>query len=302
MKNASKVAPGSTSSGKVLSALAFLLPALLVYALFVLLPIGQSLVNSFRYWESPLLPPQFCGWENYRQLLRDRVFWLALRNNVFLLVGSLLVQLPLAAGIAMLLNYQRRGRTFLRTAFFTPMVMPTAAIAVLWQYLYEPRNGVCTYLMRLVIPDFSYAWLASPETSMVWIFVTICWQYIGFHTVLFMAGLATIPETLYEAARLDGASEIRLNWHVILPNLKPTFAVSATLSIIGSLKYFDLVYLMGGGLPETSREVLATYIYRLAFEESQGRFGYGSAVAVFLFLLALLVVIPLQARRVAAAG
>ncbi|NLF93166.1 MAG: sugar ABC transporter permease [Oligosphaeraceae bacterium] len=299
MQKASKATPGSAVPGGVVAALCFLLPALLVYALFVLLPIGQSLGNSFRYWESPLLPPQFCGWENYRLLLRDRVFWLALRNNAFLLFGSLLVQLPLAAGVALLLNYQRRGRTFLRTAFFTPMVMPTAAIAVLWQYLYEPRNGIFTYLVRLVEPEFTYAWLASPETSMIWIFVTICWQYIGFHTVLFLAGLAAIPETLYEAARLDGASEIRLNWHVILPNLKPTFAVSATLSVIGSLKYFDLVYLMGGGLPETSREVLATYVYRLAFEESQGRFGYGSAVAVSLFLLALLVVIPLQARRTA---
>ncbi len=283
-----------------LAALCFLLPAILVYAVFVLLPIGQSIFNSFYYWESPLLPPEFCGWQNYRLLFRDQVFWLALRNNAFLLFGSLLVQLPIAAGIALLLNHQRWGRTFLRTAFFTPMVMPTAAIAVLWQYLYEPQNGIFTYLVRLFQPEFSYPWLASPETSMLWIFVTICWQYIGFHTVLFLAGLATIPETLYEAARLDGASEIRLNWHIVLPCLKPTIAVSATLSIIGSLKYFDLVYLMGGGLPETSREVLATYIYRLAFEESQGRFGYGSSVAVFLFLLALLVVIPLQARRLAA--
>ncbi len=297
MSGADKIASRGADRAGIQSAWFFLLPAVLVYALFVLLPIGQSFRNSFQYWPSPLSPPEFCGWQNYRQLIRDRVFWLALRNNAFLLLGSLLVQLPIAAGIALLLSYQRRGRVFLRTAFFTPMVMPTAAIAVLWQYLYEPRNGIFTYLVRLFAADFSYAWLANPKTSMIWIFLTICWQYIGFHTVLFLAGLSTLPESLYEAARLDGASELKLSWHIILPNLKPTFAISATLSIIGSLKYFDLVYLMGGGLPETSREVLATYVYRLAFEESQGRFGYGSAVAVSLFLLALLVVIPIQIKR-----
>ncbi len=275
----------------------FLAPALLLYAVFVLTPVGKSIHNSFLYWSSPLLGPEFCGLRNFRQLLSDSVFWLALRNNLFLLLGSLLVQLPIALGIAMLLHYPIWGRAFFRTVFFTPMIIPTAAIAVLWQYLYEPQNGVFSAIIRLFKTDFTYAWLATPGTSLLWIFITICWQYIGFHTVLFMAGLTAIPDELYEAARLDGASEWQICRRIILPCLKPTIAVSATLSIIGSLKYFDLVYLMGGGLPETSREVLATYIYRLAFDENQGRYGYGSAVAVLLFLLALLIVIPLQIRK-----
>jgi len=275
----------------------FLAPALLLYTVFVLAPVAKSIQNSFLYWSSPLLEPEFCGLQNFRNLFSDPVFWLALRNNILLLVGSLLVQLPISLGIALLLHYPTWGRSFFRTAFFTPMIIPTAAIAVLWQYLYEPQNGVCTALVRLFKPDFTYAWLATPGTSLLWIFVTICWQYIGFHTVLFMAGLSTIPEELSEAARLDGASELQICRRIILPCLKPTLAVSATLSIIGSLKYFDLVYLMGSGLPETSREVLATYVYRLAFDENQGRYGYGSAVAVLLFLLALLIVIPLQLRK-----
>lgn len=275
----------------------FLAPALLIYTMFVLIPVGQSIYNSFFYWSSPLLEPEFCGLQNFRQLLFDRIFWLALGNNLFLLAGSLLIQLPIALCIALLLNYPTRGRTFFRTAFFTPMIIPTAAIAVLWQYLYEPQHGLLTALIRCFKADFSYPWLASPETSLIWIFVTICWQYIGFHTVLFMAGLAAIPEELYEAARIDGASELQICRKIVLPSLKPVCAVAATLSIIGSLKYFDLIYLMGGGLPETSREVMATYVYRLAFDENQGRYGYGSAVAVFLFLLALLIVIPLQIRK-----
>ncbi|HPY91015.1 MAG TPA: sugar ABC transporter permease, partial [Lentisphaeria bacterium] len=155
-----------------------------------------------------------------------------------------------------------------------------------------------TSLLRMTIdPDFSHAWLADPKTAPLWIFVTICWQYTGFHTVLMMAGLSSIPTECFEAARIDGANEWQVCWHVALPALRPTIAVSATLSIVGSLKYFDLVYLMAGGLPEASREVLATYIYRLAFDQNQGRYGYGSAVAVLLFLVALAIVVPLQARR-----
>jgi raffinose/stachyose/melibiose transport system permease protein len=115
--------------------------------------------------------------------------------------------------------------------------------------------------------------------------------------VLFMAGISAIPTQLYEAARIDGAGEWKICRYVTLPMLKPTFIISATLSIIGSLKYFDLVYLMAGGVPEESRELMATYIYRLAFENYQGRFGYGSAAAVALLLISLLVVIPTQKLR-----
>ncbi len=276
----------------------FILPALAVYGLFVAFPILDSFRMSLLHWESPLLPPEFCGLDNFRLLASDHVFWRALGHNLLLLVGSLLVQLPLAILLAFLLYYPTVGRTLFRTAFFAPMVMPTAAVAVLWQYVYEPGNGLLTSLLRMTIdPDFSHAWLADPKTAPLWIFVTICWQYTGFHTVLMMAGLSSIPTECFEAARIDGANEWQVCWHVALPALRPTIAVSATLSIVGSLKYFDLVYLMAGGLPEASREVLATYIYRLAFDQNQGRYGYGSAVAVLLFLVALAIVVPLQARR-----
>ena len=115
--------------------------------------------------------------------------------------------------------------------------------------------------------------------------------------VLYMAGIAAIPDDIFEAARLDGAGECQIVRHVILPSIRPTIAVSATLSIIGSLKYFDLIYLMGGALSEMDREVVATYIYRLAFEQGQGRFGQGSAAAVILLLLTLAIVIPLQLKH-----
>ena len=275
----------------------FLVPALLVYGLFVLWPIARSFQMSLFHWDGPMSAPAFYGLRNYSELLHDKVFWFSLWHNLLLLVGSLAIQLPLAAFLAILLHYPTWGRTVFRTAFFAPMIMPTVAIAILWQYIYEPGNGLLTSLIQLVKPDFEFAWLATPGWSLLWIFVTICWQYTGFHTVLFMAGLSGIPNDYFEAARIDGASEWQICWHIILPLLKPTAIVSATLSIVGSLKYFDLVYMMSGGLPAESREVLATYIYRLAFDQGQGRFGYGSSAAVLLFLTALLVVIPLQKHR-----
>lgn len=249
--------------------------------------------------------PLFCSLRNYSLVLADTVFWRAFMNNAALLCGSLLIQLPAAAILAILLSYKTFGRTLFRTAFFAPMIMPTIAIATLWMHIYSPADGIATHVCRWFFgQDFTCNWLSSssgstwlPASSLFWIFVTICWQYTGFHMVLFMAGISAIPEDYYEAARLDGANEWQICRHVVLPAIKPTIAISATLSIIGSLKYFDLIYLMAGALGEHDREVVATYIYRLAFEQGQGKFGQGSAAAVCLFCIALAIIIPLQNKK-----
>ena len=280
----------------------FLLPALLVYLLFVLVPMGSSFAMSLFHWESASSHPAFCGLSNFARLPKDPIFWRAILHNLLLLAASLAIQLPIAAGLALLLYHPLRGHTLFRTAFVSPMLIPTAAVAILWQYIYAPENGMLTSIIRLFRPDFEYAWLATPGWSLLWIFVVICWQYIGFHSLIFMAGLASIPEELLEAARLDGASELQICRTILLPLLKPAATVSATLSIVGSLKYFDLIYLMAGGLPSENREVVATYVYRLAFDYGQGRFGYASACAVILFLAALAVVWPLQRRALRARG
>ncbi len=276
----------------------FLLPAVAIYAVFVLLPIGESVRLSLFHWSSPLAKPTFCGLANFAELVRDPIFWHALWHNALLVVLSLAIQLPAACALALLLHHPIRGRGVLRTALFAPMIMPTAAIATLWLFIYQPGDGLLTQLVRLVRPDFDYGWLAVPSHALFWVFITICWRYTGFHLVLFLAGLAAIPDDLYEAARIDGAGEWAQIRHVTLPLLKPVAAVSATLSIIGSLKYFDLVYLMlARGVPEENRELLATYVYRLAFSGFNGRFGYSSAAAVSLLVVALAVIISLQWRR-----
>ena len=264
----------------------YLLPALGIYAVFVILPIADAFRLSLYQWPSAVAEPVFSGAANFAVLLGDAVFRSALWHNALLLVLSLAVQLPVALGLAVLLSYPIRGRWFFRTVFFAPMVMPSVAIAVLWMYVYLPEQGLLDSVIRLFDRGFGGNWLGGPGTAMGCVFVAICWRYVGFHMVLYMAGIAAIPEELYEAARIDGASEWQAFRYITVPMLRPVIAVSATLSVIGSLKYFDLVYMMAGGAPERSRELMATYIYRLAFENNLGRFGYGSAAAVALFLIA----------------
>jgi raffinose/stachyose/melibiose transport system permease protein len=265
----------------------YLLPALLIYAVFVLAPVAESFRLSFFEWPTSFSDPVFVGLGNFAKLLHDPIFWRALFHNGLLLILSLCIQLPVALGLAVLLSYPIRGRWLFRTIFFAPMVMPTVAIAVLWSYVFMPESGLVDQVIRLMDSGFGHGWLGGQYTALPCVFIVICWRYVGFHMVLFMAGLAAVPDELYEAARIDGASEWQAFRYITLPLIKPALAVSATLSIIGSLKYFDLVYMMIGGAPEMSRELLATYVYRLAFDSGQGRYGYGSAVAVMLFIIAL---------------
>jgi raffinose/stachyose/melibiose transport system permease protein len=266
---------------------AFLVPAGLVFAGFVLLPIFESFRLSFFCWPQTSGEPVFCGLANFAKLLGDPVFWWAAGHNVVLVVLSLAVQLPLAFGLAVLLSYRTRGQTLFRTAFFAPMVMPTTAIAVLWTLIYLPGHGLLDQFVRLFAPRFSFGWLSTPGLAMLCVFVVICWRYVGFHMVLYLAGMGILPDDVYEAARLDGAGEWQVCWHVTLPLMWPVIRVSALLSIIGSLKYFDLVYMMAGGAPEPHRDLMATYVYRLAFASGQGRYGYASAAATMLFVCAL---------------
>jgi raffinose/stachyose/melibiose transport system permease protein len=264
-----------------LTAWAFLLPALLVYAAFVLWPIVQSVRFSLLRW-NVVGETTFCGWDNYVWLLHDAVFWRALWHNLLLAAVSLAVQLPIAVGLAVLLSHVGRGRGLFRTAFFAPMVMPTVAIGLLWRFIYQPEVGPLAHLLG----DASFD-LGNVRTALPAIMIAICWRHIGFHTVLMMAGVEAIPDQQYEAARVDGAGEWRVFWHVTLPQLRPVIAVSALLSIIGSLRYFDLVKVMTNGGPAHASELVATYVFKTGIDSAQ--MGRGSALAVALLVVAFTV-------------
>ena len=284
-----------------LAPLAFLLPALAVYALFVLFPIAQAAWYSLWEWRYVATERHFVGLGNYVFLLHDPVFWLALRNNVLLVALSLLIQLPIALGLAVLLSYVKRGRGLLRTVYFAPMVLPTVAVGLIWMFLYEPDRGLVARFLSLFVENARCGWLGDTGAALLAVTAAICWRFIGFHMVLFIAGVESISEELYEAGRMDGASEWQLLRHVTLPALWPVIQISAVLSMVGSLKYFDLIYIMTkGGPPEHATELMTTYMYKVGINEYTG--GYGSALAVAGFLVSGIIVacvMALRARRAA---
>ncbi len=273
----------------------FLAPALAVYGVFALLPILEGLGLSFFSWGGGQAQPSWRGLGNYAEALADGIFWRAVVNNLLLAVSSVLVQLPIALALAALLAAPLRGRWIFRTAYFAPMVLPTVVIAFFWRYFLDPDKGLVNEMLALFGVE-GVGWLGHPHLAFPAVFAAISWRYVGFHLVILLAGVLAIPKERYEAAALDGAGVWGRFRHVTLPGVAPVLGISALLSVIGSLKYFDLVYIMTGGGPDNATELGATWIYKAGIEGQ--RTGYGCALAVLLLALSLAAAaLVLQVRR-----
>jgi raffinose/stachyose/melibiose transport system permease protein len=270
----------------------FLLPALALYAVFVLLPIVQAAHYSLYKWNGLTPLTDFVGVANYQRALADPTFLGAVSHNAIIVVLSLAVQIPFALGLALLLNRRFRGRATLRLIFFTPYVIAQVITAIVWSLLLQPAGLVEHMLDSFGLGALYQPWLANPDTVLWALFVIISWQYFGFHMILLLAGLQGIPRELDEAAAIDGASRAQSIRYVTLPLLGPTLRVSVFLSIIGALQLFDLVWVTTGGGPINASNTMATYMFDWGFKRFQ--VGYGSAVAVLLFLLCFVVALAYQ--------
>jgi raffinose/stachyose/melibiose transport system permease protein len=270
----------------------FLSPALVLYVVFVLLPITQSVYYSLFKWNGIAPLTDFVGLANYQRALADPVFIGAIRHNLILVVLSLVLQLPFAMGLALALNGRIRGRAILRLVFFAPYVISEVITGVIWQLLLQPSGMVDQVLRTMGLGWLVQLWLADLNIVLFTMFVVISWKYFGFHTVLYLAGLQGIPREMDEAAAIDGASRRQIIRHITLPLLGPTIRVSAFLAIIGSLQLFDLVWVTTGGGPFNASNTMATYMIDWGFERYQ--LGYGSAVAVILFVMAFGVALAYQ--------
>lgn len=270
----------------------FMLPALALYALFVLFPIVQAARFSLFDWNGLEALDKFVGLANFERALADPVFLGAVSHNAFIVILSLAVQIPLALGLALMLNRQFRGRAILRLIFFAPYVIAEVITAIVWSLLLQP-NGLAEHLMTAIgLKDAYQPWLASPDTVLIAMFFIITWKYFGFYMILLLAGLQGIPRELEEAAAIDGASRWQGIRYVILPLLGPTIRVSVFLSIIGSLQLFDLVWVTTRGGPVNASNTMAVYMFDRGFVRFQ--FGYGSAVAVILFLVCFVLALAYQ--------
>jgi len=269
-------------------------PAIIVFVGLVIFPVALAAYYGFYRWQGYGPPTDWVGLENYKVIFTDPTFQQALEHNGLIVVLSLVIQGPLAIGLALLLNQKIRGRTLIRVLIFVPYVISEVIVGTGFSLMLQVTGAVNDALHNIGLGFLTTDWLANPNIALWTLMGIITWKYIGFAVILMLAGLQSIPDELSEAARIDGASYWQVQRHITLPLLGPTIRIWAFLSIIGSLQLFDLVYIIWGqyisGVAGTS--TMATYMAlngRLA-----SNYGYGSAVAVIMFFISLIVALCYQ--------
>lgn len=265
-----------------------MVPALLLYGAFLLWPILQTVWLGLTDWNGLTATPTWVGLENYRRLVGDDRFAAALGNNLLWVVGSWLAQ-GLGLLLAALLSAQWiQGRTLFRTLLFVPATLSLVVVGIVWDQIYNPNTGMLnTALNSAGLDSLARGWVSDESTAMPAVIATANWTYYGFAMVIFLAGLQAIDRQLYEAAVLDGAGAWRQFRHITIPGLRNQITLLLVISFINTLRTFDLVYVMTNGGPGHETEVVAYYIYSLAFVTRQ--VGYGAAVATTLTVLILAV-------------
>lgn len=277
-----------------ITAVLFLLPATIMFLVFVVWPIIQSARYSAYSWDGLGPPSQFIGLDNYVRLLKDPIFWKASGNNVFVLVWSLVTQIPLGILLAILLTGRIKGSSFFRTLYISPLVLSGVIVGLLWQWIYNPSFGLANSFLKSVgLEQYTSGWLGDKDIVMVCVMLVSTWRDLGFYIVIFTAAIQSIPEELYGAAKVDGASGWQLHRYVTLPLIKTTMLTASTLSIIGSLQFFDLTWVMTQGGPYHSSEVVTTYMFKMAFQLRD--WGYATTLAFVLFCITFSFVIAFLA-------
>ncbi|KQT03732.1 ABC transporter permease [Rhizobium sp. Leaf391] len=267
-------------------------PALIVYLLFAVYPMIDVIRMSFSSWNGLSPQAKFVGIANYRAILtQDPVFWGALWNTLIWTSAAVIIPNLIAFGVALALNQNIPGRSGLRIVFYLPVIIASIAVATIWKWMYDPFFGLFNGLLTSWgLTGWIMDWLGDKTVALWSVFVAHVWQSVGFSMVLFLAGLQSVSTTLIEAARIDGAGRWGVFRYVTLPALVPTITVVFVLSLINSLKAFDIVYGMTGGGPAQSTQMLAMWAYTQSMQ--LGVFGRGAAVSVVLLLITLIVVIP----------
>ena len=228
--------------------------------------------------------PRFIGFANYTQAVGQPDFWAALLNNVWYAISTVSGKLLLALIAALLLNGPFRGRAAFRAVFFLPVILSFVAIGLLWTLIFNYNYGLINFLLQAVgLAELKRDWLGAPETAFPAVIFVDLWKWTGFHVVIYLAGLQSIPADLYEAAALDGASRWQMLWRITLPLLKPFTAVNVVIASLGAFSVFDLIYVMTQGGPFKSTNVAMVEIYLQAFQFNQ--FGYAAALSVIVLLL-----------------
>src|SRR5437764_5881413 len=258
-------------------------PALLVFGVFTLLPLAAGVALSLVTWDG-IHAVRWEGLGNYVQVLQDQAFWQALVHNVIYAVGTVVGKIVIALALAVLLNRALPGRAFFRTILFMPVVMSFVVVGLIWSWIYNYNFGLLNAILGMLgLQAWKQDWLGNASIALGALIVVDIWKWFGFHMVINLAGLQSIPNELYEAARIDGASAWQSFWHVTLPLLKPVTMINVLLATSGAFNVFDLVYVMTEGGPVNSTDVAMLHIYTQAFQFY--RFGYSAAMSYILLIL-----------------
>jgi len=264
-------------------AMLFVAPALFFYLLFLIGPIFDTIQISFHRWNGMTPHMEFIGFENYRTLLSDPIFFRALLNNIYWILFTVFVPVFLGLILSVIVSQSFvRFRLVFRVVYYIPAVVSLVAVAIVWRWIYNPMFGILTRFIEalgMTSPD----WLGDPTWALFSLLIAGSWTYYGFCMVIFMAALAGQDVTYSEAARIDGANAVQLFFHVTLPMIKNTVTLLVLNSLIGSFKVFELVYVMTRGGPFRSTEVISTYMISTAFNLNQ--VGYGASIAVVLAII-----------------
>lgn len=278
----------------------FLLPTLVLMAVFVYLPIIQNAIFSLYRWSAFSTEWDFVNLGNYARALGDSLVYKSLVNNFWYAVISVAFQvvfgLVLAAIIESRLISRFSGNIF-RTAFFLPSVLSISVVGITWQLMYSPIIGLINQMLTMTgLGALKHAWLGEEGTAIFAIIGVSQWQWTGYIMILFIVAIQAIPRELYEAARIDGANGVQQFLRITVPSVRETFLVTSTITIIGAFRVFDIVWVMTGGGPNHASEVLGNYMYRSGFRNDE--MGYASALGTIIFILTfVLSIIQLRIGR-----
>lgn len=273
-------------------AVIFLLPNFLGFLTFIFLPVIISFALSFTSWDL-LGSIEWIGLNNYSELISDQIFHKVFWNTIYYTVGTVPLGIIISLFLAIALNQKIKGIKFFRAVYFLPVISSMVAVAVVWQWVYNPEFGILNYILSFIGIN-GPNWLSSTIWSMPAVIITSIWKGLGFNMLLFLAGLQGIPETYYEAAKIDGANWWRKFRNITLPLLSSTMFFVIIMSIINSFQVFDQIYIMTEGGPARSTSVIVHYLYQNAFEYF--RMGYASAIGYVLFFLVFIITM-IQLRK-----
>ncbi|ASJ73977.1 carbohydrate ABC transporter permease [Granulosicoccus antarcticus] len=279
------------TNGRFAAIMLLLPPALILFSLFVIVPLGESGWYAFFDWNGYGEPVDMVGLQNFERLFGHSVFHQAVGNTVKIVVVSLVIQMPLALGLALLIYRKTPTNAAFRLIFFLPYILAEIAAGLIWSFIFDGNYGVSASVTQAMGTE-PYFLLADRDWAFVAIMTVIVWKYFGFHMMIYIAALQGVPDDLLEAARIEGAKPLDIVKHVQIPLIKPAILVSAFFAIIGALQVFDVIIPLTNGGPSNSTHTIVTYLY--TFGLTRLKIGFGSAVGVVLFLSAVLIAVFYQ--------